>query len=243
MSTAVVTGGSRGIGRVICVKLASEGYDIVACYSGNEEAAGETVRLCEEQGVKAVAVKADVSKAEDVSSLFIRVKETFGRPDVLINNAGVTRDGLLISMKDDDFNAVIDTNLKGVYLCTKAAVKEMMRARHGVIINISSVVGLGGNAGQSNYAASKAGIIGFTKSIAKEYGSRGIRVNAVAPGFIETAMTEALPDVSKKKYLDMIPAGRFGKPEDIAETVAFLTSDSASYITGQVICVDGGFYM
>ena len=240
MSVALVTGASRGIGRVIAENLAAAGYDVAICYSGNEEAALETIELCNKYGVQSIAIKADVSNADDVAEMFAQVKTSLGTVDVLVNNAGITKDGLLIRMSEEDFDKVIDINLKGTYLCTKAAVKDMMRAKKGRIINITSIVGVQGNAGQANYAASKAGIIGFTKSVAREYGSKGITVNAVAPGFIQTAMTDGLPDAVKENYLKQIPLGRFGTPEDIANTVAFLASEKASYITGQVIEVTGG---
>ncbi len=240
MSTAIVTGGSRGIGRVIAKKLASEGYDIAICYAGNEAKAMETVLACESEGVRTLAKKADVSKPDEVKSFLSEVKKEFGTPEVLINNAGITRDGLLIGMKEEDLNAVLDTNLKGAMLLTKEALRDMLRAKKGSIVNITSIVGIRGNAGQSAYAASKAGLIGFTKSAAREYGAKGIRVNAVAPGFIETEMTASLPEEVKKEYLKSIPASRFGKPEDIAEAVAFLVSEKAAYITGQVLSVDGG---
>ena len=240
MSVALVTGASRGIGRVIAENLAAAGYDVAICYSGNEEAALETIELCKKYGVQSIAIKADVSNADDVAAMFAQVKTSLGTVDVLVNNAGITKDGLLIRMSEEDFDKVIDINLKGTYLCTKAAVKDMMRAKKGRIINITSIVGVQGHAGQANYAASKAGIIGFTKSVAREYGSKGITVNAVAPGFIQTAMTDGLPEAVKENYLKQIPLGRFGTPEDIANTVAFLASEKASYITGQVIEVTGG---
>ncbi len=240
MSTALVTGGSRGIGRVIADKLAEAGFDIAICYSGNENAAEETVKLCEEHGVNAIAIKCDVSNETEVAEMFAAVKEKFGPVDVLVNNAGVTKDGLLIRMSEADFDKVIDINLKGTFLCTKAAIKDMMKNRHGSIINITSIVGVNGNAGQTNYAASKAGIIGFTKSVAREYGGKGIIVNAIAPGFIQTAMTDELPENVKADYLKRIPLNRFGQPEDVANAVEFLASEKASYITGQVIEVTGG---
>ena len=240
MSTALVTGGSRGIGRVIADKLAEAGFDIAICYSGNENAAEETVKLCEEHGVNAIAIKCDVSNETEVAEMFAAVKEKFGPVDVLVNNAGVTKDGLLIRMSEADFDKVIDINLKGTFLCTKAAIKDMMKNRHGSIINITSIVGVNGNAGQTNYAASKAGIIGFTKSVAREYGGKGIIVNAIAPGFIQTAMTDELPENVKSDYLKRIPLNRFGQPEDVANAVEFLASEKASYITGQVIEVTGG---
>lgn len=240
MSTALVTGGSRGIGRVIADKLAEAGFDIAICYSGNENAAEETVKLCEEHGVNAIAIKCDVSNETEVAEMFAAVKEKFGPVDVLVNNAGVTKDGLLIRMSEADFDKVIDINLKGTFLCTKAAIKDMVKNRHGSIINITSIVGVNGNAGQANYAASKAGIIGFTKSVAREYGGKGIIVNAIAPGFIQTAMTDELPENVKSDYLKRIPLNRFGQPEDVANAVEFLASEKASYITGQVIEVTGG---
>ena len=240
MSTALVTGGSRGIGRVIADKLAEAGFDIAICYSGNENAAEETVKLCEEHGVNAIAIKCDVSNETEVAEMFAAVKEKFGPVDVLVNNAGVTKDGLLIRMSEADFDKVIDINLKGTFLCTKAAIKDMVKNRHGSIINITSIVGVNGNAGQANYAASKAGIIGFTKSVAREYGGKGIIVNAIAPGFIQTVMTDELPENVKSDYLKRIPLNRFGQPEDVANAVEFLASEKASYITGQVIEVTGG---
>ena len=240
MSTALVTGGSRGIGRVIADKLAAAGFDIAICYSGNEAAAEETVKLCKEHGVNAIAIKCDVSNETEVAEMFAAVKEKFGPVDVLVNNAGVTKDGLLIRMSEADFDKVIDINLKGTFLCTKAAIKDMMKNRRGSIINITSIVGVNGNAGQANYAASKAGIIGFTKSVAREYGGKGIIVNAIAPGFIQTTMTDELPENVKADYLKRIPLNRFGQPEDVANAVEFLASEKASYITGQVIEVTGG---
>ncbi len=240
MSVALITGGSRGIGRVIAEKLAKAGYNIVICYSGNESAAQEAIAECKKQGVQAIYIKADVSNTEDVNNMFKEVKELVGPVDVLVNNAGITKDGLLIRMSEDDFDGVVDTNLKGTFLCTKAAIKDMMKARKGRIINISSIVGVQGNPGQANYCASKAGIIGFTKSVAREYGSKGVTVNAVAPGFIQTAMTDKLPEDVKEAYLKQIPAGRFGTGEDVANVVEFLASDKAAYVTGQVIEVTGG---
>ncbi|MCR5415515.1 MAG: 3-oxoacyl-[acyl-carrier-protein] reductase [Pseudobutyrivibrio sp.] len=240
MSVALVTGGSRGIGRVIAEKLASAGYDIAICYSGNEAAAQETIAECKKSGVQGICVKADVSNTEDVTNMFAQVKEALGPVEVLVNNAGITKDGLLIRMTESDFDSVIDTNLKGTFNCTKAAIKDMMRARSGRIINITSIVGVQGNAGQANYCASKAGVIGFTKSVSREYGGKGITVNAVAPGFIQTAMTDQLPENVKETYLKQIPLGRFGTPEDVAGVVAFLASDAAGYVSGQVIEVTGG---
>ena len=240
MSVVLVTGGSRGIGKVISLNLAKAGFDVAICYSGNEAAALETVTECKEQGVQAISVKADVSNIDEVNAMFEEVKSSLGAVEVLVNNAGITKDGLLIRMSEADFDSVIDINLKGTFLCTKAAIKDMMKARHGRIINITSIVGVEGNPGQANYCASKAGIIGFTKSVAKEYGAKGITVNAVAPGFIQTAMTDSLPDNVKEAYLKQIPVGRFGQPEDIANVVEFLASEKAAYVTGQVVEVTGG---
>ena len=240
MSVALVTGGSRGIGRVIAEHLAKSGINVAICYSGNENAAQETIEACKKHGVQAMYVKADVSNADDVTEMFNQIKELMGPVEILVNNAGIARDGLLLRMSEADYDAVLDTNLKGTFLCTKAAIKDMMKARNGRIINITSIVGVQGNAGQSNYSASKAGVIGFTKSVAREYGSKGITVNAVAPGFIQTAMTDQLPDNVKEAYLKQIPLARFGTPEDVADVVDFLASDKASYITGQVIEVTGG---
>lgn len=240
MSTALVTGGSRGIGSVIAKTLARSGYDVAICYAGNEEAAAETVKECESFGIRALAFKADVSSEADVNKLFSKVKEALGPVEVLVNNAGITKDGLLIRMSEADFDAVYETNLKGTFLCCKAAIKDMMKARYGKIINITSIVGITGNAGQANYAASKAGMIGLTKSIAKEYGAKGICVNAVAPGFIMTKMTEDLPDAIKEEYLKKISLKRFGTCEEVANTVEFLAGHGSDYITGQVIEVTGG---
>lgn len=240
---AIVTGSSRGIGRSIALRLAAEGADIVVNYSGSREAAEQVVREIEAIGRKAVAVKADVSQLAEVDQLIKAAMDTFGRVDILVNNAGVTRDNLLLRMKEEDWDTVINTNLKGVFLCTKAVLKPMMKQRQGVIINLSSVIGVMGNGGQANYAAAKAGIIGFTKSIAKEVGSRGIRVNAVAPGYITTDMTAALGEVVTKEMAKQIPMGRLGNPEDVAGVVAFLASQSAGYITGQTINIDGGMVM
>lgn len=240
MSVALITGASRGIGRVIAETMAKAGYDIAICYSGNESAAQETISLCKKYGVQAIYVKADVSNSEDVANMFSEVKSLLGSVDVLVNNAGITKDGLLLRMTEEDFEKVVDINLKGAFLCTKAAIKDMLRAKKGSIINITSIVGVTGNAGQANYSASKAGLIGFTKSVAKEYGSKGITVNAVAPGFIQTAMTDSLPEEVKEAYLKQIPLGRFGTPEDVASVVEFLASEKAAYVTGQVIEVTGG---
>ena len=240
MSVALITGASRGIGRVIAENMAKAGYDIAICYSGNESAAQETISICKKYGVQAIYVKADVSNADDVANMFSEVKSLLGPVNVLVNNAGITKDGLLLRMTEEDFEKVVDINLKGAFLCTKAAIKDMLKAKKGSIINITSIVGVTGNAGQANYSASKAGLIGFTKSVAKEYGSKGITVNAVAPGFIQTAMTDSLPEEVKSAYLKQIPLGRFGTPEDVASVVEFLASEKAAYVTGQVIEVTGG---
>ena len=241
--TAVVTGGSRGIGRAICLELARLGANIVLCYAGNEASANETVSLCEQQGVKAIALRCDVADAQQVKELMDAAIREFGRIDVLVNNAGITRDGLVMMMKEDDFDAVVSTNLKGAFLCTKAVSRIMMKQRYGRIVNLSSVVGLHGNAGQANYAASKAGVIGLTKSVAKELATRGITVNAVAPGFIDTDMTAALPEAARTSLLATIPANRLGAAEEVAKAVAFLASEEAAYVTGQVLAVDGGMSM
>lgn len=241
--TAIVTGGSRGIGRAICIALAKEGANIVTCYAKGAAAAEETVAMCKEYGVQAVAIQADVAVKEEVENLFAEALKITGTVEILVNNAGITRDGLLMRMSDDDFNQVIDTNLRGAFYCMRAASKLMMKKRYGRIVTISSVVGVMGNAGQVNYAASKAGVIGMTKSLAKELGSRNITANAVAPGFITTDMTDALPEAVKEQMAKEIPLARMGQPEDVANAVAFLVSDQASYITGQVLHVDGGMAM
>ena len=241
--TAVVTGGSRGLGRAVCLELAAGGANVVLCYAGNESAADETAAACVVLGAKALAVRCNVADSGEVKALMDAAVQTFGRIDILVNNAGITRDGLLMMMKEDDFDAVIDTNLKGTFLCMKAVSRLMMKQRYGRIVNLSSVVGLRGNAGQVNYAASKAGVIGMTKSLAKELASRGVTVNAVAPGFMETDMTAAMPEAAKAATLAAIPIGRMGAAEDVARTVAFLASEEAGYITGQVVAVDGGMSM
>ena len=238
--TAIVTGGARGIGRAISVKLAKEGANVVICDLVINEVAEETVKLIEAEGVKAAAIPANVTVPEDCDSLFKQAVEMFGKVDILVNNAGVTRDNLIMKMKEEEFDLVIATNLKGTYNMMKSAARPMMKARYGRIVNISSVVGVYGNAGQVNYSASKAGVIGMTKSLAKELGSRGITVNAVAPGFIETDMTKVLPEDIKSQMVKNIALGRPGQPEDVAKVVAFLASDEAEYVTGQVIECSGG---
>jgi 3-oxoacyl-[acyl-carrier protein] reductase len=240
---ALVTGASRGIGRAIAIALAKAGATVVVNYAGNVKAAVEVEKIITEAGGKAMLVKADVANGEAVDEMVKSVVEEFGGIDILVNNAGITRDGLLMRMKEVDWDAVINTNLKGVFHCTKAVAKLMMKKRSGRIVNMASVVGLTGNAGQANYAAAKSGVIGFSKSMAKELSSRGITVNMVAPGFIGTDMTEVLSDKIKETMISNIPLGRMGKPEDVANAVLFLVSDSASYITGQVINVDGGMVM
>ena len=238
--TALVTGGSRGIGRAICLELARLGANVAVNYAGNAAAAEETVAACQAMGVDAFAIQASVADGEAVTAMFQAVLERFGHLDILVNNAGITKDNLALRIKDADFDAVVDTNLKGAFLCMKAAYRPMMKQRYGRIINMSSIVGLRGNAGQANYAASKAGLIGMSKSIAKELASRNVTVNLVAPGFIDTDMTAALPEAAKAAMLQSIPMARLGQPEDVAHAVAFFASDEAAYVTGQVLCVDGG---
>lgn len=241
--TVIVTGGSRGIGRAVAVRLAKDGMNLVINYRGNSAAAEETERMCRELGAEVLLVQGDVSCAEDCEKLAAQAKEAFGRVDVLVNNAGITRDGLLARMTEEDFRAVLDVNLVGPWNMMKAVNRIMMKQRYGRIVNLSSVTGLMGNMGQTNYAAAKAGILGMTKSYAREVASRGITVNAVAPGFIDTDMTEAMPEGAKDKIITGIPMGRTGKPEDVAEAVAFLASEQAGYITGEVLRVDGGMAM
>ncbi len=237
---ALVTGGSRGIGRSIALALASAGNPVAVNYASRADAAEAVVAEIEAAGGTAIAVGADVSDPGAVEALFAEVAERLGPVEILVNNAGITRDNLLLRMSVEEFDSVIATNLRSTFLCTKAALKGMLRARWGRVVSIASVAGVAGNPGQGNYAASKAGMIGFSKSIAKEVGSRGITVNVVAPGFIETDMTDALGEQVKEASLAGIALGRFGAPEEIAATVAFLTTDGAGYITGQVIGVDGG---
>ncbi|MBF1362587.1 MAG: 3-oxoacyl-[acyl-carrier-protein] reductase [Megasphaera micronuciformis] len=240
---AVVTGGSRGIGRAVAEALAAEGATVAVIYAGNIKAAEDTVRTIEEAGGKAFAVQCDVADEAAVTDMVKMVHEKLGTIDVFVNNAGITRDGLLMRMKREDWDAVLSTNLTGVYNCTKAVTKIMMKQRSGSIINMTSVVGETGNAGQANYAAAKAGVIGFTKSVAKELASRNIRVNAVAPGCIDTDMTAVLSDAVKEEMIKSIPLGRTAAPEEVAQAVVFLASQKAGYITGQTLNVDGGMVM
>ncbi|MDZ5711687.1 3-oxoacyl-[acyl-carrier-protein] reductase [Jeotgalibacillus haloalkalitolerans] len=241
--TAVVTGASRGIGRSIAIELAKNGANVVVNYSGSEEKAKETAKEVEAAGTKALVFKADVSNADDVQAMLKETVSTFGSIDILVNNAGITKDNLLMRMKEEDWDQVMDINLKSVFLTTKAAARPMMKQRKGKIINVSSIVGVMGNAGQANYVASKAGVIGLTKTSAKELAARGINVNAVAPGFIETDMTGELAEDVQASMKQMIPLDRFGKPEDIAKAVVFLASEDSDYITGQTIHIDGGMVM
>ena len=232
---AIVTGGSRGIGRAVCVALAKQGCNVVVNYCHGAEPAEQTAALCRAEGVQAVTVQADVSTAEGCKALFDAAAEAFGRVDVLVNNAGITRDNLILRLTEQDFDAVLDTNLKSAFLCCKQ--------RCGRIVAVSSVVGLRGNPGQTNYAASKAGLIGLTKSLARELAARNVTVNAVAPGFIDTDMTAVLPEAVRTGMTQGIPAGRAGQPEDVAQAVAFFAAEQSSYLTGQVLCVDGGMAM
>lgn len=240
---AIVTGGTRGIGRAIALKLADNGANIVINYRNSDKEAEELKAILEEKGVKVLTVKCDISNFEDSKNLMNKCKEVFGKIDILVNNAGITKDTLIMRMKEEDFDSVIDVNLKGTFNCAKHASAIMLKQRFGKIINMTSVVGIAGNAGQVNYAASKAGVIGLTKSLAKELGSRGITVNAVAPGFINTDMTASLSEKVKEEASKNIPLKRLGDPEDVANLVGFLASDAANYITGQVINVDGGMVM
>ena len=240
---AVITGSGRGIGKAIALKFASLGADIVINDIPQSDYAEETCEEIKKLGVKSIVIKGDVRNIDDVKLLVDTTVKEFGKLDIFVNNAGVTRDGLMLRMSEEDWDLVMDINLKGAFNCIKTAVRPMMKQRKGSIINISSVVGVMGNAGQANYSASKAGLIGLTKTTAKEFASRGIRCNAVAPGFIASAMTDALPDEVKNQYLGAIPLGEFGKTEQIADVAAFLASDMSDYVTGQVINVDGGLLM
>jgi 3-oxoacyl-[acyl-carrier protein] reductase len=241
--SVLITGASRGIGRSIAIYLAQKGAKVAVNYSGSEAKANEVVKTIQDAGGEAFAVQADVSSSESVTNMVKQVIDTFGSLDVLVNNAGITRDNLLMRMKEEDWDAVMNTNLKGVFLCTKAVTRQMMKQRAGRIINIASIVGVSGNPGQANYVAAKAGVIGLTKTTAKELSSRGITANAVAPGFIETEMTEVLEENVKQEMLKAIPLSRFGQTDDVAAAVAFLASEESGYITGQTIHVDGGMVM
>jgi 3-oxoacyl-[acyl-carrier protein] reductase len=240
---ALVTGASRGIGRAIAIELAQKGATVAVNYAGSEGKANEVVDEIKALGKEAIAVKADVSNGESVSEMVKTVIDTFGSLDILVNNAGITRDNLLMRMKEEEWDAVINTNLKGVFHCTKAVTRQMMKQRNGRIINIASVVGVSGNPGQANYVAAKAGVIGLTKTTAKELATRNINVNVVAPGFITTDMTDELPEDVKVEMLKQIPLARFGEPQDIAKVVSFLASEDSKYITGQTIHVNGGMVM
>ena len=240
---AIVTGGGRGIGRAVAVRLAEEGASVAISYRKDAAAAEEAAAAVRAAGVECEIFKGDVASPEDVQALFKGVGGAFGRVDILINNAGITRDNIMLRMKEEEFDDVLRTNLGGTYLCTRAALRPMVRARWGRIVNVSSVVGLVGNAGQANYAASKAGIIGFTKSVAREVAQRGITANAIAPGYVETELTGSLPEDVKDRIRDQVPLGRFGEAEEVAEVVAFLAGEGAGYVTGQTIAVDGGMTM
>lgn len=239
----LVTGASRGIGREIALELAREGANVAVNYSGSEAKAQEVVAEIQSLGREAFAVQCDVANSESVAEMIKATIDRFGKLDILVNNAGITRDNLLMRMKDDEWDSVINTNLKGVFLCTKGVTRQMMKQRSGRIINIASIVGVSGNAGQANYVAAKAGVIGLTKTAAKELASRGITVNAVAPGFITTDMTDKLTEEVKEAMLSQIPLARFGEPSDIAKVVTFLASEDSRYMTGQTLHVDGGMVM
>jgi 3-oxoacyl-[acyl-carrier protein] reductase len=240
---ALVTGGSRGIGRATAIKLGAAGAKVAVNYNTSESAAHEVVEAITSEGGEAKAVKADVSKNDEVEAMINGLVKEWGRVDILVNNAGITRDNLMMRMSQEEWDAVMDTNLRSAYFCTRAVLRPMLRNRWGRIICLSSVVGLTGNTGQANYAAAKAGLIGFTKSIAREVGARNITANAIAPGFIQTDITAGLPEELKSNILKTIPAERYGQPEDVANAVLFLASDLAAYVTGQVLNVDGGMVM
>ncbi|WP_338753962.1 3-oxoacyl-[acyl-carrier-protein] reductase [Bacillus sp. FJAT-52991] len=241
--SALVTGASRGIGREIALELARQGADVAVNYSGSEAKANEVVEEIKALGRQAIAIQCNVSSGESVQEMISQTVNTFGKIDILVNNAGITRDNLLMRMKEQEWDDVIDTNLKGVFLCTKAVTRPMMKQRSGRIVNIASIVGVSGNPGQANYVAAKAGVIGLTKTTAKELASRGITVNAIAPGFITTDMTDTLPEEVKQAMLNQIPLARFGEPTDIAKAVVFLASEDSKYMTGQTLHIDGGMVM
>lgn len=240
---ALVTGASRGLGRAIALELASQGASVIVNYAGSEDKAKAVVEEIKALGQQAIAVRCNVANSDEVASMVKTAVEEFGKIDILVNNAGVTRDNLLMRMKEEEWDTVLDTNLKGVFLCTKSVTRPMMKQRKGRIINVASVVGVVGNAGQANYVAAKAGVIGLTKTTAKELAPRGITVNAIAPGFITTDMTDQLPEEVRTGLLSQIPLARFGQPEDIAKVVSFLASSDSAYMTGQTLCVDGGMVM
>ncbi|MFQ3543365.1 3-oxoacyl-[acyl-carrier-protein] reductase [Halobacillus rhizosphaerae] len=240
---ALVTGASRGIGRAIALELAAKGAKVAVNFAGSEGKAEEVVQEIKNLGGEAIKIQANVSNSDDVKRMIKTAVDEFGRLDILVNNAGITRDNLLMRMKEEEFDEVIDINLKGVFLCTKAVTRQMMKQKYGRIINIASIVGVSGNPGQANYVAAKAGVIGLTKSAAKELAARNIQVNAVAPGFISTDMTDALTEEQRKKMLEMIPLNRLGSAEDVSRVVRFLATEDAAYMTGQTLHVDGGMVM